>query len=223
MSNNTNQLNRRRFLNSTAAVVGATMLAKIAKTDAHAAPIAAPAGTLLIDDFASGTYQPGPLYTGTHKHVVTGSMLGQHRYTNMNIARNARNQPVNIDTGTGYFNFSAGVDAYYRITVGYGYRDDGGTIRTFPLHANLSGCTALRFRFAPVGLLGDLHITMYSPGAHVSFASPHIGENSRTWTYTCPFADFSEERGRFDWADVHQIIFFVQAVGQFALESVEAI
>jgi len=223
MSNHTSQLNRRRFLGGTAAIVGATMLASVTKPNVQAAPITAPAGPLLIDDFTSGPYAFETRGIATDMHAEPGSMLRGHRFTKLQITQNDRAQPVSIDTGSGYLNLSAGVDAYYGITITYGIRRDGDEFQHFPLDVDLSGCTALRLRFAPICVLGSLRVIIASPGAHVNYDDPHIDLNAREWTYDCPRDAFVPDTGTINWADIHQIRFNFAVEGQFALETIEIV
>lgn len=198
MYDNTVQLNRRRFLNGTAVALGATMLAGMAKREVHAAPVAAPAGALLIDNFTSGLDNFESRGTDTYMNAVSGSMLRGHRFTKLQITENDREQPVSMDTGSGYFNLSAGVGAYYGITIAYGIRRDGIDFPRFPLDVDLSACTALRLRFAPISILGSLRVVIASPGAHVNYDDIHIDLNVREWVYECPISAFVPGAGTID-------------------------
>ena len=228
MFNHTSQLNRRRFLSGTAAVMGATMLAGMTKRDMYAAQVVTPAGPLVIDDFTTGRYEIGPRVDGTYKHVVTGGMLGGHRFTRLQITQNDRAQPISLDVGVAraagsFFNLSAGVGAYYGITIAYGIEGTGDDPRSAPLHENLAECEAIRLRFAPICILGSLRVSIYSAGAHVNYFVPHLDLNTRELTYDCPRDAFVPDTGIINWADVHQIRLNFAVEGQFALESVEAV
>src|SRR3954470_18062274 len=72
-----------------------------------------------LDDFTSGAHDV-TITAGLDLDYRSGSMLSGARWTQLIVAGNPRHQPAHLDTGSGFFNVSAGAEQYLRVELGYG-------------------------------------------------------------------------------------------------------
>ena len=225
-------ISRRSLMTGGAALAGAAVVQGLMLSSAGAAtpqpsgqmkPLSA-SPALLLDDFSSGPYafsidERDGTVSGVKVNAATGTMAGGMRWTNLDFTRNPRNQPIHLDTGSGYLHLSSGAAAFHRLEMAYGYAMQGNVRVPAPMHLDVSNHTALRLKFDPIHALVYFTVYLFSSTTdRLDYGVSFYANKPISQTY--PLAGFNEV-GQFDATDLNYIGMVFQGEGQFALKSIE--
>ena len=184
----------------------------------------------LIDDFSSGPHSV-TLHSGSDLNYQSGGMLGGGRWTQLGVAVNLRNQPLHLDTGSGYLNLSVGPEQYVRLEIGYGWLPDGmGGGTPAPLSEGgfgdfLALGSAIRTRFNSADLVAiNFNIVAYTATGWGLYGENVVGHPFSPSSFDFPFASFAGNLPPApDFSRVGFLVFVFQTWSDFVIDAIEIV
>jgi len=175
-----------------------------------------------LDDFTTGAHDV-TINAGLDLAYQTGGMISGARWTQLIVALNPRNQPAHLDTGSAFFNVSAGAEQYLRVELGYGWNALAGAGLPTGVPMDLASLgRAIRTNFHSADQIVNFNVVAFSMGGWSSHGV-NLSAGTNPVSQDFEFTAFTSNGKEADFTQLTDLVFVFQTFADFVISSIEVV